>query len=252
MRMSFDQKLLTIFFDYLEQVIEIKQAIKAGDLDDRLAVTTNAEISYETKLVTYISQKLARHLGRLEHDIGQIYSAYEQKIFLQTKFILAALTDEIFLFQFKHDSELPWLDVLLERALFGTSNAGQKVFNNIDKLIEDHSGDATLIQLAKIYLIALHMGFKGRFRATENDAALDAYKTKLINFIGEDIPKINQFFDVQVALLDERESKRNRMRSLKPWFRIGAVMLLIYLTVSSAVWLTSIRVLNRIMLGMEL
>ncbi len=251
MRMSFDQKLLTLFFDYLEEVIKLKQSIATGDLDDKLPVTTHSAITYEQKISAYISQRLQRYIGRLEHGISQSYGVFEQTIFTEAKYVLAALTDEIFLFQFEQQQELPWLDVLLERKLFGSSIAGQKIFNNIETLVSNHSGDSTYVQLAKIYLIALHMGFSGRFRATGNKAALEDYKRQLTGFIGEDIPAVTNFFAIQPTRIDVRETNRNRMRALKPWFRIGAVTLVVYLIISSAVWLTSIRVLNRIILGME-
>ena len=95
------------------------------------------------------------------------------------------------------------------------------------------------------------MGFKGCYRATDDSAAVEEYKRKLTNFIGEGVPQSHSFFDIKPAAVEDRETSRNRMRSLKPWFRMGAAVLVIYLIVSSAVWLTSIRVLNRIMLGME-
>lgn len=101
-------------------------------------------------------QGLAQDLdGRRAQDNGH-----------EARYLMAALADEVLIATpWAHRER--WIDFLLEEQLFGTRDAGDTVFARIDELLLARDPDR--IPLARPYLYALALGFRGRFSGTEED-----------------------------------------------------------------------------------
>lgn len=105
----------------------------------------------------------------------------------EAQYVMAALADEIFL-------NLPWKGVhywkdnLLESRLFGTHDAGDKFFGNLDKFLQVR--DPLRADVAEVYLLALGLGFLGKYRGKVDQKQLDLYRQQLYVFINHHEPRL--------------------------------------------------------------
>lgn len=94
--------------------------------------------------------------------------AYALENQADARYLKAALADEMLIGLSAWEFHDAWLSELLEMRMFGSRCAGERVFSAIDALLRDdipaRRGMATL------YLLALAMGFQGRYRGSEAGA----------------------------------------------------------------------------------
>lgn len=104
---------------------------------------------------------------------------YTLEVNHEAQYVMAALADEILL-NFKWPGREVWTSCLLEHSLFGSRVAGERIFARIDELLRTR--DPARRDLTLIYLLALSLGFQGKFRGTDCSARLLAYRTSLFRF----------------------------------------------------------------------
>lgn len=95
--------------------------------------------------------------GRRAHDNGN-----------EARYLMAAFADEV-LIATEWEHQQAWIGFLLEEKLFGSRNAGDRVFARIGDLLQARDPDRA--ELALPYLYALALGFRGRFGHGEKDNA---------------------------------------------------------------------------------
>ncbi len=106
----------------------------------------------------------------------------------EAQYAMAALTDELFLNLPHFVGKKYWQENLLEKRLFGTHNSGEKLFEYIDHFLKER--DATRKDIAEVYLLALGVGFKGKFRDMPDQRQLDFYRRELYIFINHEEPQL--------------------------------------------------------------
>ena len=100
----------------------------------------------------------------------------ERALAQEAQYLKVALADEI-LIHSAWAGRPPFLDHLLEMALFKTSRAGQEVIDRIERLLARPTDSAQL--LVPLYLFALNLGFEGRLRPLSRLRA-DAGSTRTV------------------------------------------------------------------------
>jgi type VI secretion system protein ImpK len=96
-------------------------------------------------------------------------------------YIMAAVADEVFL-NIEWPGKEYWEENILEQQHFGTQIAGEKIFNQIDDLAMKK--EPLSARKAEVYLKALALGFKGKYRGCEDERLeIDLYREKLFDFI---------------------------------------------------------------------
>lgn len=98
----------------------------------------------------------------------------------QARFLKAALADELLLFT-DWAGRAHWHHVLLEANLFRTSQAGEKVFLDIEQILS--AREPAQRNLARLYLYAMSLGFQGRYRGTGKLEPLVELRRELYQFI---------------------------------------------------------------------
>lgn len=83
----------------------------------------------------------------------------------EARYLKAALADEALIGLAGWDYHDAWLSELLEMRLFGSRCAGERVFSAIDALLREDIPARR--EMANLYLLALAMGFQGRYRGSE-------------------------------------------------------------------------------------
>ncbi|MDR2646211.1 MAG: DotU family type IV/VI secretion system protein [Holosporaceae bacterium] len=99
----------------------------------------------------------------------------------ETVYVMAAIADEVFL-NIEWPGKGYWEENILEQQYFGTQIAGEKIFNQIDDLMMKK--ELLSVRKAEVYLKALALGFKGKYRGCEDEQLeIDLYREKLFDFI---------------------------------------------------------------------
>ncbi len=157
-------------------------------------------------------------------------------------YIMVSLADEIFL-NTSWDGKKYWEDNMLEKYFFGTQVAGEKVFGNIDKLIEKNDAESLLI--AEIYMKSLSLGFRGKYRDdAEQDKSINAYRKELFNFVEK--------YDKSINMVSNRMFSKDYTYTLPTINRqflpdasiinyVCAFVIFMFLVISSVVWLMETR-----------
>jgi type VI secretion system protein ImpK len=104
-------------------------------------------------------------------------------------YVMAALTDEMFLHLDWEGKEF-WLGHLLEAKFFQSHLAGEQFFRRIDQLLM--RDDEPAAEIAAVYLSALALGFRGRYRATPHQNTIDGYRNRLFSFIARREPELTE------------------------------------------------------------
>lgn len=176
----------TIWFrEFYIEVISLKRLIQSeGRSLEMIRKETNdeKEESGPEALIGTVSKRLLYQLEKHELALTQGDSGgYAYDLYKSTQFVMAALADEIFL-QLEWVGREKWKSRLLETKLYKTSSAGGLFFQKIDTLLQQR--DSVNLEQAQIYLMALGLGFQGRYRGEEQGAAkLSHYRRELFVMI---------------------------------------------------------------------
>ncbi|MCB9761318.1 MAG: DotU family type IV/VI secretion system protein [Alphaproteobacteria bacterium] len=126
------------------------------------------------------ADELHERLRVLLEDQALVYHEMGDTIVYQTyrdaQYVMCALADEMLLHT-DWAGRARWKELLLERALFGTHGAGEKLFERMDAMLRDRNPAHR--ELATVYLAALSLGFRGKLRASEATEALRSYRIRL-------------------------------------------------------------------------
>lgn len=95
------------------------------------------------------------------------------------QYVMAALADEVLL-NFEWPGRDVWTSCLLEESLFQSRIAGDRFFEQLEELLR--ARDPSRRDLALIYLLALALGFQGKYRGTNSSAKLQDYRVALYRF----------------------------------------------------------------------
>lgn len=157
-------------------------------------------------------------------------------------YVMAALTDEIFL-NMDWDGKQYWEENMLEYRYFGTQIAGDEIFKRINRLVLENEAIST--EKAEIYLQALSLGFRGKYRGLEGEQGeIDAHRKRLFEFIQKN--------DKSVFLIGSRLFQKEYTHTIPTIHRkllpdasiinyISAFFIFMFLVISSVVWLFETR-----------
>ena len=210
------------------------------------------------------AQSLNRHLLRLiELQTAQIerdVSRLELDNVADARYLKVALADELLL-------TIPWVGreqwtaFLLESSLFRSNIAGDQVFQRIDALLADR--EPSRRKMARLYLLAIGMGFQGRYRhgtghtrnansVTEQekqhdahaaiDSRLHAYRQELFQFIFQrraDLGGRDRVLDDAPYAHTLSHLAPRKLPSLSRWLLGVLIAIAALLAVSEIVWLST-------------
>lgn len=191
-----------------------------------------------------ISNDLRQFLENMSVKAGQSGGEYASGSFQEAMYIMAALADEFFI-TLDWDGRHEWSDYLLESYLFGTHDAGDLFFRNLEDFLRKR--DPLRIDLAEIYLMALGLGFQGKYRNAGDQSRLQVYRSQLYAFIyhhepPKDIGEQRLFPEVYGYTLES--GKFMYLQDLRQWV-IGAIAVFGFLfLLSIGLWAKTIAPLN--------
>jgi type VI secretion system protein ImpK len=185
-----------------------------------------------------IWQALLGLLNRQEAEVRRTGGEYASAIYRRAQYVMAALADEIFLYLDWPGREA-WRANLLEFKLFQSYRAGEEIFRRIEALLRTR--DPADSELAKIYLMAIALGFRGELRGPEGQARVDVYRRELYTFLTNRDPgtprEPQSLFPEAYQSNVEASGAGRRLSAARRWLLAGLLLALLWILVSHRVWL---------------
>ncbi|MBN9413378.1 MAG: DotU family type IV/VI secretion system protein [Candidatus Paracaedimonas acanthamoebae] len=184
--------VIRYFEEFYTKIIEIKERIKTEqwlpirDGIDDIPGDQNETIATQAR---GFLEELRLLIERQTMESSRFGGEFAVSYYLETKYIMAALADEIFL-SLDWKGRKYWEDNLLESFFFETHDAGEQFFTRLENLLATR--DPLRNDLAQIYLLSLGLGFQGKYRDTNDEGQLTHYLRQLYVFINHSEPKLYQ------------------------------------------------------------
>jgi len=222
---------------------DVSALIKA---DDRSAMdfTNQFQPSESYRISTLVWHELASLLQRQYETARRYGGAYRADSYRKAQFVMVALADEIFLREDWKGQRI-WVSNLLESKIFDTHTAGEVFFDNIDDILQGHSADT---DLAAVYLMALSLGFKGKYYDRDH-GQIARYRRRLFAFICRREPNLS---DESRRLFPEayyynvREESQRKLSDPRKWLLVLGLVVIVYTAATHALWVQFTLDLNKV------
>ena len=164
-------KLLREFVAEVVQVLDSMSPPSSSDEDPGLQARQVAEEACE---------RVVRMINAKTLDLSNSSSIAARAATDELRYLMAAIADELLLTR-DWPGRSRFTETLIETRLFGSSVAGDQIFQRIDTLLAGTS-DVTA-PMASLYLCAISVGFEGRHRGLKSDEALQPLRQALFRLI---------------------------------------------------------------------
>ncbi|MDR0744511.1 MAG: DotU family type IV/VI secretion system protein [Holosporales bacterium] len=171
-------------------------------------------------------------------EVMLIRSRITNKLAEDAKYIMTVLTDEIFI-NLRWEGSKLWRFSLLEKQIFQSEVAGDKFFIMLDEIMANMN--AISEELAFLYLMALSLGFKGRYRDTENSIEhISWYKERLYSLLHDKPSRL--YYPGRHYLIGScyehtyTESNNSILPDIRFWTLCTIAIISLYIVISYFVW----------------
>ena len=235
------------FHEFYNEVVRLKRLadvpVGEADFDAPQPAAEGAQVSDRTMMVakrwsplSVIAERLHLMLEHQALDAGRSGGEFGSTLYRDAEYVMAAVADDIFL-NLEWEGRDSWDSYLLEYRLFGTRLAGELIFDRADKLLKE--GDAANPELATVYLLALALGFQGKYRGTAHAARLARYRHDLFSVVYHRPPGVGMgdtylFPDAYAHTLDSQ--RVDRLPRLTRWLVALAVVAVVYFAGTHLLW----------------
>lgn len=250
--------LLDCFASYYAEIVRVKEAIASATLPTYLArggqVRPNDIVETSAMLSGRLRDRLEAQARALQDNWSKAEGGREtqggrlSRAHRLACYVMAALTDELLILDVQWEGKEVWLNFLLEQKLFGTSRAGRDFFDHAERLLGTTIKDTLYADLASVFLIALHLGFQGRYRGEHGDGSLQKLRLRLQRFIAScnpERPKEDRYLFPQAYAKPISFAEQARLAPMGRWYRLAALALGAYLLISTAVWMIAVAPLTQ-------
>ncbi|MCP4700794.1 MAG: OmpA family protein [Gammaproteobacteria bacterium] len=203
---KYSESLLYAYFhEFHDELMRIKQLITSGEW------TAGGVPEDEAPIPMPFRQDLIVLLERQSIDAAQRGGEHGAKVYRECQYLMAALADEFFLHLLDWDGKELWRTQLLELKMFNSQAAGQRVFENLETLLRKR--DPITLELARIYLIVLALGFQGKYRDMDDAGSLGNFRRQLYFLITQRDPNTlseHLHYDANMRLFPDTYAYTNR------------------------------------------
>lgn len=211
--------LVDQFSDFWDEVVRQKRRITSGT-----SGSAESPSPYETLL------------GILQQQAQAAQRAESSQRYSEAQYVMAVFADEVFL-GMVWPGRASWAADPLEQELFGTQDGRDAFFDRLDALLA--RGVRTDPDLAKVYLFALSLGFRGRYRSSEETVHLDAYREELYRALyGTNpgtLPGAGRLYP-DAYLSTRSQGEPQRLPQVRGWIVAFLVTLLAFGVASHVLW----------------
>jgi type VI secretion system protein ImpK len=227
--------LVNLMSEFYQQVAQIKVWIRNGKLaSEVMAILKTDTLPSDTEMAAAISLTLSQWISRKKLDYQDILTAREAMLLDKAFFAMVSLADELLIIDLDWPGKAHWHEVLLEEQLFQTCSAGEMFFDEVEYMLADGDYDAMERELAALQLLALRLGFAGRYRGDEEQ--LEYYRKKLFHIVNRGQKELEIAISEQAygqCLMSEQEQ---RLAPLTNWYRTLTLGFWAYLGAGALLW----------------
>jgi type VI secretion system protein ImpK len=221
--------MLACFADFYAEVAREKLAC-----DERNAPPEQDPVA----TASAASNRLCAFLDRQRHSVRNLGTPVELDTYADLRMVMAAVADEAFLLDLPWRGRTAWLGVMLESRVCDSRSAGSHFFSYADRLIRADQRTDVARDAAAVLLMALQLGFQGRYRGAEGQRTLHNYRRKLYKLAGDGsvIAPPSHVFDEAYrycAVLPERHTRG----WITPLLRSALYAMGGYVVLSALLWL---------------
>ena len=219
------------FRTFYEKIVLLKAKALTGEL-----LAQKEREDTPTTLCREMQEELLTFLDTQHKYIERHGGGFAVQYYREAQYIMVALADEVFL-TLDWVGREEWKDRLLESQLFSTQVAGERFFENLDEFLKVR--DPSNSDIGVLYMIALGLGFQGRYRGVQDASPLKTYRDKLYSRVMHGSPyaleeKKKLFPEAYAHTIDTRDGVK--VPSAKNWAMILGGVCGGYLILSWAIW----------------
>jgi len=154
-------------------------------------------------------------------------------------YVLAALSDEVFLQELDWPGRAQWDGLLLEERLYGTRIAGERLFDLANQLIAARATGQDDLVVALMQAFAL--GFRGRYRGSDDRGEIRRLRRQLYQLaLHRPAPTEVEWREALPPSVALEGGALTRVPAIRPWVIGTIAAALLFLLVTHAVWWTTI------------
>jgi type VI secretion system protein ImpK len=220
------------FHDFYAEVIRLRCLAESGVID---AAASDGESGYENQ-AEMIRVRLVGLMERSSLFAGRNAGELGFGLYREVQYVMAALADETFLRLDWRGNDY-WTEHLLETQLFNSHNAGEELFARLDRLLDQPERSYT--DIYAVYLMALALGFRGKYWGVDDNGRLEGYRQRLFVRIYRRRPDLfgesgRLFPDSYRHTLDEGIAKK--LPSPVRWFGGLVLAVLAWVVIAHVLW----------------
>jgi type VI secretion system protein ImpK len=181
-------------------------------------------------------RRILNVLERQEQDAVRQGGDLGLEIYKRAQYAMAAYADEVFL-HMDWPGRDAWRQNLVEAKLFNAHRAGEELFERIDQLLRDR--DAGQIELARIYLSILALGFQGKYRGRPDaEGEIEVIRRRLYRFIYGRDPRVVRGREAVApqTYMGMIDRPRVELPHLRPWIWAIVLVLIVWITGQHIIW----------------
>ena len=233
-----------LFYEAVEQVRQATFHITPSHSveSEKKEYLVNGEISPSP--IDNLFNSLITALEERGKDFSTNGGDYGSRLFERVIYVFAAFADDMML-KSKWAGRDEWIRAPLEVKLFGSQSAGEEIFDDIDDGLSKYEFGRR--DLARIYLLALNMGFEGRFKGKASEGIITNYKSRLFELINDRTAtksEARKSFLGSVYQYNQTGGAPEMMSYLRPWLLTIGAITLAYLLGAHFIWTHMVSVLN--------
>jgi len=231
-----DFNLVNLMNQFYQQIAMVKRWIN----HDQLALEAKKILKLQAmpndeEMATAISLHLSQWLGDKRLYWRDKLTERQQVLLDQACFAMVALADELFIIELDWTGRDYWQRVLLEEHFYDSCSAGGTFYRHLNTLLAHGKYDQLEVQLCAVYLLALRLGFAGRYR--DKEPILKVYRHKLFKIITQHQPIAAQYIHVQAYEHCMASQYEQRLAPLSNWYRWTVYSISLYFLIGAVVWL---------------
>ena len=230
-------------------VIETTPLVRSDDLESPEASENSQteatpegqrRASNAEETVAKLASELIAELEVRGKDFSLYGGEYGARLYQRVIYVFAAFADEIMLANQWNGREV-WLKTPLEVRLFGSQSAGDDIFSDIENGLADY--EIGKRDLARTYLMALNLGFKGRYKDTPSEEIINSHKSALFLLITDrdaSREEAGKSFLGNVYQYNQTGGAPKLMPYLRPWLVSIASVIVLYVIASHLIWTSEV------------
>lgn len=240
-QIGFIQQFFEVFYQRLLRhynTVEARFSSGAGAEDSTPGVSEEETVAQTREILNDLHELLESQAFEASKKGGEFAVDY----YSEAQFVMAALADELFLNTLDWPGKQYWTENLLEGRIFGTHDAGDLFFQKLNDFLENR--DPLRTDIAEVYLLALGLGFEGKYRGMPDQRQLDHYRKELYIFINHQEPKFYRGSDrlfAQAYSHTLNDGSGGRFKDIRFWTTTFVFVASILLFLSFVIWNNATR-----------